>query len=214
MILEKYFWLSLLKLFDQVAFVVYALALATSSTPVTVANSSLSYSGFITILSIAAALSLFSILILVVSLWATVKVTTTYQILQGWVEHVNAVGVVCAVSTCVFAVKFIAYSNSLPGQVPVPSLAPAYAVLVFSLLSVPFSLFGFYAALVEDPRLLRAYGAVAAVFVAVFVALIIAVGVVVDYKTVRPLYLVAPPRTVVDAIVWPGRSSTKTVMIS
>ncbi len=72
------------------------------------------------------------------------------------------------------------------GQVAMPphALAPIYAVLILSLVNVPISLGGFYAALVENPLLLRIYGVVALVIAAGFIALIISVGTVVDLSAV------------------------------
>jgi hypothetical protein len=49
------------------------------------------------------------------------KVTTWFEIVQGFVEHVNALGLVCATLTCFASVQLIEYANSLPSQVIVKS---------------------------------------------------------------------------------------------
>lgn len=64
-----------------------------------------------------ASLALASALVLLLSMWLTVKVTTWFEIVQGFVEHVNAAGLVCATAACFAAVRAIEYSNSLPDQV-------------------------------------------------------------------------------------------------
>lgn len=40
-----------------------------------------------------------------------------YEIVQGFVEHVNAVGLLCAVTTLYCAVRLVEYSAALPEQV-------------------------------------------------------------------------------------------------
>ena len=128
----------------------------------------------------AAALSLLASLVLAFNLWLTVKVTTWYEIVQGFVEHVNATGLVAAVVSLFASVKLIEYTNSLPAQVDTPSLVPVWVCFSFALLCVPLSVFGFYASFTEHRRGLRMYGVCAALIAVAFFVLMIYVAAAVD----------------------------------
>jgi hypothetical protein len=115
------------------------------------------------------------------------QVTTWFEIVQGFVEHVNAAGLVCATATCFSAVRAIEYSNSLPEQVnstfvfqhfPLiyhpycvlfkvngPDLAPIWAIFGFALACVPLSVGGFFASWTEHRVGLRVYGSFAGEFI-------------------------------------------------
>lgn len=116
-----------------------------------------------------------------VCLWLTIKVTTWFEIVQGFVEHVNAFGLVCALATLGATVKILEYEASMPTQVSTPSMTPVWVLFAFALACVPLSAVGFFASWTEHRVMLRVYACLAGAASLGFLALFCYVAVAVDY---------------------------------
>ena len=134
-----------------------------------------------TLLLSAAGVALGTVLLQGACLWLTVKVTTWFEIVQGFVEHVNAVGLVCALATLGVAVKVLEYQASMPSQVSTPSMTPVWVLFAFALACVPLSVLGFFASWTEHRVTLRVYAALAGVAAAGVLFLFVYVAAFVDY---------------------------------
>lgn len=188
-ILEGYWWVALLKLCDHLAFAIYVFTYpnATGDRIKELYNNNRDEfdsrfgsadkgevaSAATTNVMTLGALAIVSALVLTLSMWLTVKVTTWFEIVQGFVEHVNAVGLVCATAACFSAVHAIQYSNSLPEQVEGPNLAPVWAIFGFALACVPLSVGGFFASWTEHRVGLRIYGGFATAISLAFLVLLV-----------------------------------------
>jgi|MDSY01.1.fsa_nt_gb hypothetical protein len=197
-ILEAFWWLTLLQLIHHLLFSVYVFSYPTVASdhvrathrndPDTFRDryggdaSADDVAGTVqTLLLSAAGVALGTVLLQGACLWLTVKVTTWFEIVQGFVEHVNAVGLVCALATLGVAVKVLEYQASMPSQVSTPSMTPVWVLFAFALACVPLSVLGFFASWTEHRVTLRVYAALAGVAAAGFLFLFVYVAAFVDY---------------------------------
>jgi hypothetical protein len=196
-ILEGYWWIALLKFCDCVALAIYAFAYPDTTADIIKeeyehdpdkfhsrfgndADKGEVAQAATTAVYTCAYLALASGLVLILAMWITIKVTTWFEIVQGFVEHVNALGLVCATATCFASVKAIEYTNSLPEQVATPDMVPIWVIFSFALACVPLSIGGFYASWTEHRVGLRVYGGFSAAVSLAFAVLLIYFAIEVD----------------------------------
>ena len=134
------------------------------------------------ILIVCAVAGILVILLHCVSMWLAVRVTTWFEIVQGFVEHVNALGLVCALATIGVAVKVLEYEASMPDQVDSPTMTPVWVIFAFALACVPLSLGGFVASWTEHRILLRIYASTAFAAAAGFFVLFVYLAAMVNFK--------------------------------
>ncbi len=104
-----------------------------------------------------AALNIFLFFVSIPCYYYTVELTTFFEIVQGFQQHVNTAFLCLSFIMSFMAIAAIKYTTSLPSQVPSPGLVPFWIIFGLSVLCIVLSIIGFYAAFTERLKMLRNY---------------------------------------------------------